>query len=455
MSDVVHILCPEYVPLENKGEEAIIRGTVDVVFPNRQCEYHIVDMNIDEYFYQDGLHVHPGKLFFSDWRSREFGLGPSWEQWYSSACSLTRNALNKLVPNWVSKPHRQAADLKKYLTGDKNPPARFAKSVELLKKVDYVIAGHNGGLDEYVCHILIELDSIGLPFGIFGTSMKPKVKEKKLLEIYEKAFAISAFNIARNPVGLEWAQKNFPALPFKLNPDPAFGMIPESQERVDEIIEKHDLKSFFEKPVVMFTTAEPAPIARHSFEKSVGPAQKVNAHREFLGQLLKQVVENSNVNVLFLPHTIGPDKKMDDRLISKDAIKRAGLENSDRVKLLTADLSAKDLKGLISNAEFLIAERVHSIIGAIGVNTPFLCLGSIHDTRVRGILKMQMGLGDLIYYLANPDATEAFKVFDEAYTNRVAGVDRLKTLNNRIHAELEPTGRELRGIIEEALKAKN
>ena len=32
MKNKIRVLCPEYVPLENKGEEAIIRGTIDVLF---------------------------------------------------------------------------------------------------------------------------------------------------------------------------------------------------------------------------------------------------------------------------------------------------------------------------------------------------------------------------------------------------------------------------------------
>ena len=44
----IHILCPEYVPLENKGEEAIIRGTIDVIFGKQEelCEYHMVFLNL-------------------------------------------------------------------------------------------------------------------------------------------------------------------------------------------------------------------------------------------------------------------------------------------------------------------------------------------------------------------------------------------------------------------------
>ena len=40
MRKEIHILCPEYVPLENKGEEAIIQGTIDTVFEETDYIIH-------------------------------------------------------------------------------------------------------------------------------------------------------------------------------------------------------------------------------------------------------------------------------------------------------------------------------------------------------------------------------------------------------------------------------
>ncbi len=450
----IHILCPEYVPLENKGEEAIIRGTIDVIFGKQEelCEYHMVDMNIDKYQYVSGLHMHPGKLFFSDWRSREFGVGFSWEQIYSSFCSLLRNFLNKFFPFWIRKPHKEATRLKKILDGKIKGPKKYQESIKLLKKVDFIIAGHNGGLDEYVCHILNELHEINIPFGVFGSSMKPNVTQKELLKVFQKSFENSLFNIVRNPFGYRWALKNFPNCKFELNPDPAFGMFPTEDIQTEKIIKENGLSKFFEKDVIMFTTAEPAPISRHSFEGKVGVFQKVEAHRKFLANLLKNIHETTNANVIFLPHTIGPNIQMDDRLISKDAIKRAGLDSDERVFLLESDLSAKELKGLIKRAEFIVAERVHSIIGAIGVRTPFMSLASDKDTRVQGILSEQMELSDLVYSLRNPSNQEAKKKFEELYNGRDKIVERLEVLNNIIDEELKSTGTKINKIINNLVK---
>jgi polysaccharide pyruvyl transferase WcaK-like protein len=449
MKDKIHILCPEYVPFENKGEEAIIRGTIDILFSESgdKCIYHVVDLKSKKYYVKNGIHFHPGDLFFSMWRLREFDFGLSWEQIYSSACSLVRNGLNKFFPWWIVKPHKQARNLKLYLSRKKNIPDKYKKSIEQLKKIDYIIAGHDGGLNEYVCHILNELRTLGLRYGIFGSSMKPNLHNKILLNIYRETFKKSDFNITRNPIGYKWAINKFPEIKFDLKPDPAFGMKPIDDVSVSELIQKLQLISFFSKPVIMVTTAEPAPIARHSFDVYIDPMHKIIAHRYFLAELFRKIHSNFDFNILFIPHTIGPDKKMDDRIIAEDVIKKANLGNDTGVMVLKADLTAKELKGLMSRADFLIAERVHSIIGAIGVNIPFLSLASRQDLRIDGILVKQMNLGENIYYLNQPNVNSAFEKFKSLYEKKVSIHEYLMQLNIKIKEEFEQTNQKIQNSI--------
>ena len=165
--------------------------------------------------------------------------------------------------------------------------------------------------------------------------------------------------------------------------------------------------------------------------------------------MLKKIHDNTDTNIIFLPHTIGPNTQMDDRLISKDVIKRAGLENNKRVFLLESDLSAKELKGLISRADFIVAERVHSIIGAIGVKTPFMSVASDKDSRVQGILREQMSLSELVFSLRNPSIEEAYKKFDALYDKRNQIKNKLEKLNIVIESTLKPTGIKINKIIKD------
>ncbi len=448
MKKPIHILCPEYVPLENKGEEAIIQGTIDSIFgDNTMVEYHLLDSNIHEYQFRGGFHMHPAGIFFSDWRSREFGYDGTLKSVYSSLCSLVRNGLNLLVPFWIKSPHFQAKIAAQEIINNKTPRKKYEESIALLKKVDYIIAGHNGGLDEYVCHICCEFHKLGMRYAVFGSSMKPKVKGRHLLEVYRRCFENSDYNYVRNPLGYSWAIQNFPDQQFYLGPDPAFHMRPNPENETTELLSELELTSFLSTPTILFTTAEPAPIARFSFD---GASDKIDAHRKFLSSVLQEIVSNTNLNVLFLPHTIGPSKRMDDRAIAADVIKRANLEYNPRVKLLTNDLNARQLKGIIRSGHFLIAERVHSIIGSVGVSTPFLCLASEHDTRVTGIIKEQLGLKDWVYHLNNPDLHEVSEIIRTRLEQTDQDVSRLNQISVANEDILTHHGKELLSAIDDA-----
>lgn len=429
MKTELHILCPEYVPLENKGEEAIIQGTIDSVFQNTEFKihYHLLDTNILEYKYENGFHMHPNNLFYNDWRSREFGFDGTYQSLYSSLCSIIRNGLNKFLPIWIRVPHRQIRLFIQFMKGKRKVPVKFKKSIDLLKKIDYVIAGHNGGLDEYVCHSLVLFKKdLGWDFSIFGSSMKPKVNQKELLKIYHAAFKSSDYIYIRNPIGFHWANKYFPDMDLSLGPDPAFYMKPTNENEVSYLLEKIGFTSLQEKNTILITTAEPAPIARHSFDSST---DKIDAHRIFLSHMLKLIIEKTNYDVVFLPHTIGPSKRMDDRLIALDVISRAGMKNNKRVRLIKENLTARELKAIIGFGKFLIAERVHSIIGSVGVHTPFLCLGSKKDTRVTGIIQKQLELDDWVYFLNAPNPNELIKVILNRLNNQNKDIKRLKKIN--------------------------
>jgi polysaccharide pyruvyl transferase WcaK-like protein len=100
--------------------------------------------------------------------------------------------------------------------------------------------------------------------------------------------------------------------------------------------------------------------------------------------------------------------------------------------LLQSELSARELKGLIGQADFLVAERIHSIIGSTGVATPFLFLGSRTDARVSGIIVEMLGLPEVVYYLHTPVKTEMFAKFDDLWGKK----EKLKSLLNGKRGEL-------------------
>lgn len=444
-----HIFCPEYVPLENKGEEAIIRGVEDTVFPGADVQYHVLDMLATEYKFQDGLHIYPGTWFYSDWRSRGFGLGSGSTKVYNSVCSLFRNLLNKLMPFWVTIPHFPVVKLsravKRFKIGSLNDKAHDIALKRILE-CDYIIAGHDGAFDEYECHILDMLYSRGYKFGLYGSSLKPNLKNKSIINLFRKTLENADFIYCRDVIGHAWGQKHFPELKLELLPDPAFGMRPAGNDTALSIITAESLTEFFDKPVIMVTVCEPAPISVHSFKKYKIPAQKIKAHRKAIADLVKYVTDNTDANILFLPHSIGGIDE-DDRSISENVINLSGCAKS-RVRLLSTVYTARELKALIRCAELLIAERVHSMIGATGVHTPFLALGSNTDARVKGIVGKMLELEDAIYYLNDFNLDELIRKFDYVWENRKELSSRLELKHNLMMTDLLKAGSHIKSVID-------
>lgn len=427
IDDKVIFLCPESVPLDNKGEEAIIKGVIDTLgLPHGKYEFHIIDPSVKECTYKRGLFLHPLSLFYPKWRMLEFGFGFSKDRIYASICSLLRHTLNKVIPNWVNLCPRSVSRLVKYIKLYKegkisNIPRRYLTSIEHLSHVDYIISGHNGGLSIEVCHCLLSFKhKLNVHYCIFGSCMKPRVNEHYQLEVYRKMFTEADIVVSRNPIGFKWANKYFPEVHARLAPDPAFGMKPISKNNAKLLIQKLGLTSFFQKEVIMITNAEPAPISRKSFDSESSREAKISAHRRFFAILINELAQKyKNINFLFLPHTIGPTLDMDDREISKNIIARSNQHNdlNGQFYVLEADLSAAELKGIISLGKMLIAERVHSVIGAIGVHTPVLCLASQYDTRVEGMLKGMAHFTDNIYYLNSPNISDCINKIDYILDN--------------------------------------
>lgn len=432
-----NILCPEYVPMDNKGEEAIMQGMADTIFPDGNCRFHIFDWACDHVYENNKLIVHPAKYYFSKWRSQEFKLGFNLDDFYASSSSLLRNGLNKLYPNWLMSSHQQAKIL-----DEKLKVGEYYEGFLNLNDIDYIIAGHNGGLDEYVCHLLDVYSKNNKPFGVYGTSMKPRLTNKTIIKIFENTLKKSEFIITRNPYAYEWCKKNLPNLEVELAPDPAFGMKPLNNDEVEKFLENENLLNFFAKPVVTLTTAEPAPIARHSFNSLKSPKAKINAHRNFLAEVLKYINSKGEFNILFLPHTLGKDIE-----IANDVINRASLNNHPNIKILNKDTSARMLKGIIKRSYLLVAERVHSVIGAVGVNTPFLCLGSEYDLRIQGIIKNMLNCENQIYWLNNPDVNSVQIKIDETFNN----IERIKHHLNIKNEEFEKILKEKGDFIREKI----
>lgn len=453
-SEVINIFVPEWVPLANKGEGAIVLGMADVLFPDKKVVLHLLDMEADIPYDEEGIQVYPGKWFYSDWRSREFGLGPSWEQLYSSGCSLLRNALNKLIPNWILVPQRPLAGirkaLQKYKAGEE-PKNDVEKCLYTIFSCDYIVAGHNGGLDEYVCHTLNLFDEFGYKFGIFGSSLKPKLEDGPITRLFYKTIEKSEFTYVRNDIAFDWAKKYLQGLDVRLTPDPAFGMEPADDSEIEDVISRNDMAEFLEGPLIVLTTCEPAPIARKSFHEYDNPLKKLDVHRKLLADLVEHILNTTDARLVFLPHSLGPGQALDDRYVADQVLKKIDGYDRSRVMIMRDDINGKKLKTIIGKADLLIAERIHSIIGSVKVNTPFINLGSNSDFRVHGIVCKMLEAQKRTFFLDYPKRDELCGLFDGVWNNLKEVHSEQRRVNEKVLNWLHEDSKLIRDVIDKSV----
>ncbi len=451
MSEPIRVFVPEWVPLDNKGEEAIIYGLIDGLFPDREVEVTVLEQNIDKPMRRDGLRVWPHSWFYSPWRNRPFSLSFTPKDMFNSSMSLLRHTL-EVLPQWVRRPpapvRRFAQAVHRFDAGlsVKRTP-EYVDAVRDVANMDYIIAGHDGVLSyNEECHVIQMLIEAGFSYGVYGTCLPLPLRTPHVRSLYRRTFEQAQYFYTRNPGGVEWARAHLPGLDVRSAPDPAFAMKPAPAKAVQAIIEHEGLTSFFESPVVMMTVVENDVTMRFAFKKHRSAQAKLRKHLDFLAELVTYLVETKGANVLFLPHCIGPSRRADDRRVARDVISRAHL-SEDRVRILNSEYDARELKGLVGRADLLVAERIHSLIGAIGVHTPFLCLGSQSDDRCTGIIGELCGCGDLVYSMDYPAVDMLRDTIDRIWSARADIRTRIKTLSDRMAHETTEVRQHIRSAM--------
>lgn len=191
---------------------------------------------------------------------------------------------------------------------------------------------------------------------LWGCSVEPS----KIDDFMKEDLVNYDLIIARETLTYE-ALKNIGAN-VKLYPDPAFQL---------ERIEKELPRNFKEKNTVGI---------------NISPMVMNNETTEGITienyiELIKFILENTDMNVALIPHVIWEDNN-DDRKPSKFLYDK--FKDTNRVVLIEDD-NCEVLKGYISRCRFFIGARTHSTIAAYSTCIPTLVIG--YSIKAKGIAK--------------------------------------------------------------------
>ena len=130
-------------------------------------------------------------------------------------------------------------------------------------------------------------------------------------------------------------------------------------------------------------------------------------------------MQDMGAEVIVIPHvqTSLPDN--DDRIIATTLLKR--LSHPERVTLAGWDHSAAEFKGIISECELVIGERMHACIAGLGSGVPTVAVG--YSIKADGVMRSIFGeevdkLGVLVSVEQFLDSACVRTCVDNAWENR-------------------------------------
>jgi len=424
--DPVVVLIADYVPLSNKGEEAIVRGIADLLGNGRAARVGVFD-DVADVVQRDGITVFPCNWI---WGRRE-------DRARSRGAVFARDTI-KVAQMRLGNYSRLRA-----LTRSSSP--LYASLTSFFDKADYVLVGHDGFFCVESCGIIHLARKAEKYVGVLGSGRSIRGRSAWCRRwLYRRAVREAYFWTLRERDSYEQMKALCPDEPkLALVPDPAFAMEPAPSGEALHVLESYPQYRCARaggKPIVVVTVREKGVPYTHAFQ-GMDAEQKMRAHAKFMASILDRLVEERDVLVVFLPHSIEADASDVD---AARHVAEAMNCRRDRLLILDVDLGARALKSIIRECDFLIGERAHSLIASVSVATPFLALTNSKDRRTHGII------GDMCRcseWIVNMDAAGASSAPEKAislFDNRSDARIHLKDVSTDLLGRLRSVAEAIR-----------
>lgn len=431
MKNALYILIADYVPVANKGEEAIIRGIEDLLHDGRCIKIGLFD-NVDAPVTTGNITAFPRHWLFQAEGAAFSGLVSRPRQ------LLTEMRLSVLMLfGYYSK-------LRNLFISSDASPGPLQKFVE---KAEYVLVGHDGVFGVESCGVIMLCRKFGKVVGILGAGVGGRWYRRIYQNpVYSKAIPQSSFCIFRERSSFEYIRDlcGDRCDPI-LAPDPAFAMRPAEAGAVREVLEKHSsykLASQKGRPIVTATVLERG-IVYSFFEPDNPQADKPTAHAEYLACIFDTLIRQRNAFILFLPHSIEKEHSDVEAAHRVTAVMNSAPEN---YLIIEDDLSPRLLKGIIRESDFLVGQRAHSLIGAVSTATGFAGLTNRRDRRMYEILGEMCRCSDQILDMNALDAQGAAEKILELFDSRSEIEVHLQSVATGLDRQLEDVVKLVRSV---------
>ncbi len=422
MKNVQYILVADYVPVANKGEEAIIRGIEDMLRDNRSVEIGLFD-NVNEISRSGNITIFPREWIFR----REGG------EVSTGILPRHRRILKDIL---ISLQMRLGCYSRlKNLISSSNQ--KYQPLQEFFNQAEYVLVGHDAVFCVESCGVVHLAKKSGKCTGILGSSVGIRWYRRLYQDwIFRRTIDEADFCVFRDRSSYEHIKQivRDPTKPI-LAPDPAFAMRASELSAAHKVLERYETYQRAResgKKIVGATVLEKGVVYKFFIPKTDTVA-KYQAHAEYVAGIFDSLIKERNVFVVFLPHSIEEDYS---DLIAARHVTEAMSSTADDYMILNEDLCARLLKSIISECDFLVGERAHSLIGSVSVGTPFLGLTNNRDSRIQDILGEMCQCKNQLVDMNALDSKSASRKALEIFDNRKAIKKSLQVTSRMLMEQL-------------------
>jgi polysaccharide pyruvyl transferase CsaB len=256
-----------------------------------------------------------------------------------------------------------------------------------IQQLDFLILGGGGILydndaEKYLREVLIAHE-LGVPVMLYAISAGP------LASVASRRAVQAALNVSPPPVitvrdrlGYRLLEDVGVTQEIHLTADPAFLLEPD--ELSIDALEAEGVA--FDRPLIGFSVREPGPAA---------PDIRPDDYHALLANAADFLVERYDAEVVFVP--------MEKTDVQHSHAVVAHMLNSERAEILRRRYSPRQILDLMGRFEFAVGMRLHFLIFAALMKTPFAALpyaskvtGLLEDLRVETPPLESIGIGQLI-----------------------------------------------------------
>ena len=422
VANTLHILIADYVPIANKGEEAIVRGIEDMLGDGRPVALGLFD-NVEAVTQRDNITIFPRPwLFRFEGNSNLSGCGRVLMQ--ATIAMQLRLGIYERLMNLTAGWYRQCRPLK-----------------EFFDRAEYVLVGHDGVFCVESCGIIHLAKKHGKRSGILGASTGLAGGRFYKAGLYRRTMDESDFCVFRERHSRDsMAQVCRDPSKLIVGPDPAFAMRPAEPQAAREVLESYELYRRARRdsrPIVAATALEKGRVYA-GFRPDLHGQAKQQAHAKYLAAILDPLVDTHHAFILFLPHSLEPDGS--DVVAARHVVEQMKSGPTDSL-ILERDCNPRLLKSVIGQCDFLVGERTHSLIGSVSVGTPFVALTNRRDTRTHGIIGDMCRCEDSIVDMDATDEEIASAKVRDLVAARVSLRQSLEGIQRDLAGQIEAVAR--------------